>query len=50
MKILKQEKETKEPQRISLYQYNIEIDEAIEDVESGNFYTEKEARKIASQW
>jgi len=43
-------KETKEPQRISLEQYNKEIDEAIEDIENGNFYTQEEARKIASQW
>ena len=43
-------KETKEPKRISLEQYNKEIDEAIEDVENGNFYTQEEARKIASQW
>ena len=41
---------TKEPQRISLEQYNKEIDEAIEDVEKGNVYTQEEARKIANQW
>lgn len=43
-------KSTKKPQRISLEQYNKEIDEAIEDVENGNFYTQEEARKIASKW
>jgi hypothetical protein len=43
-------KGTKEPQRISLEQYNKEIDEAIEDIEKGNFYTQEEARKIASEW
>lgn len=36
-----------ESQRISVEQYNKEIDEAIEN---GNFYTQEEARKIASQW
>lgn len=43
-------KEAKEFKRISLEQYNKEIDEAIEDVENGNFHTQEEARKIASQW
>lgn len=43
-------KGAKETQRISLEQYNKEIDEAIEDVEKGNFYTQEEAQKIASQW
>ncbi|WP_445736664.1 addiction module protein [Mariniflexile sp.] len=41
---------TKEPQRISLEQYNKKIDEAIEDVEKGNFYTQDEARKIENEW
>lgn len=39
-----------ESQRISVEQYNKEIDEAIEAIENGNFYTQEEARKIASQW
>lgn len=43
-------KGTKESQRISLEQYNKEIDEAIEDVENGAFYTQEEARKIANEW
>lgn len=43
-------KGTKECQRISLEQYNKEIDEAIEDVENGAFYTQEEARKIANEW
>ena len=42
--------ESEEPQRIILEQYNKEIDEAIEDVEKGNIYTQEEARKIANQW
>lgn len=36
--------------RISIEQYNKEIDEAIEDIENGEFYTQEEARKIASKW
>lgn len=43
-------KEAKETQRISLKQYNKEIDEAIEDVENGNFNTQEEAKKIAEKW
>ncbi|MBZ9628883.1 hypothetical protein LB450_12280 [Psychroflexus sp. CAK1W] len=43
-------KEAKETQRISLKQYNKEIDEAIEDVDNGDFYTQEQAREIANQW
>lgn len=43
-------KEESAPKRIGIEQYNIEIDKAIEDVEKGNFYTQEEARKIASKW
>lgn len=42
--------ETEQPKRISLEQYNKEIDEAVKDIESGEYYTQEEARKIASQW
>ena len=38
------------PERISLEQYNKEIDKAIQDIEDGEFYSQEEARKIASQW
>lgn len=38
------------PERISLEQYNKEIDEAIADIEKGEFYTQEEARKIAGKW
>jgi hypothetical protein len=40
----------KEPQRISLEQYNQEIDNAINDVEKGNFYTQNEVEKMAKEW
>jgi hypothetical protein len=43
-------KETEEPQRISLEQYNKEINEAIEDVKNGNFYTHKEVGEHIKQW
>ena len=37
-------------ERITLDDYNKEIDEAIEDIEKGEFYTQNEAKKIADQW
>ncbi|WP_179348930.1 hypothetical protein [Winogradskyella pacifica] len=37
-------------ERITLEDYNKEIDEAIEDIEKGEFYTQNEAKKIADQW
>ena len=37
-------------ERISLEQYNNELDEAESDIDAGNYYTIEEARKIASQW
>lgn len=43
-------KETSDNQRVSVAQYNKEIDEAIEDIEKGNFYSQEEALKIANKW
>jgi len=37
-------------QRISIEQYNKEIDEAVKRVENGEFYTQEEAEKIMNQW
>ncbi|EPR69969.1 hypothetical protein ADIWIN_3832 [Winogradskyella psychrotolerans RS-3] len=37
-------------ERITLEDYNKEIEEAIEDIEKGEFYTQNEAKKIADQW
>lgn len=37
-------------ERISIEQYNKEIEEAEKDIEQGNFYTTDEARKIAAEW
>ena len=36
--------------RITLEQYNKEIEDAEKDMEQGNFYTTDEVRKIAAQW
>ncbi|REG89117.1 hypothetical protein [Winogradskyella sediminis] len=37
-------------ERITLEDYNKEIDKAIEDIEKGEFHTQNEAKKIADQW
>jgi len=42
--------EKEQPKRISLEQYNKEIDEAVKDIENGEYYTHEEAIKIASKW
>lgn len=36
--------------RVSIEQYNIEIKEAVLDIEDGNYYTQEEVREIASKW
>jgi len=36
--------------RITVAQYNKEIDEAIARVEAGEFYTEEEAARMAKEW
>lgn len=37
-------------ERISLEDYNKEIDEAIARVEAGEFYTQEEVEKMAKEW
>lgn len=36
--------------RISIEQYNEEIDEAERDIEKGNYYTQEEVEKMAKEW
>ena len=36
--------------RISIEQYNKEIDEAIARVEAGEYYTQEEAERMAKEW
>lgn len=40
----------KEGARVSLEQYNKEIDEAIAEVEAGSFYTFEEVEKMSKDW
>ncbi len=37
-------------ERISIEQYNKEIDEAERDMENGNYHTQKEVEKMAKEW
>ena len=42
--------EKEQPKRISLEQYNKEIDEAEARVENGEFYTQKEVEQMMKKW
>ena len=46
--VLKQDIENSK--RISLEQYNTEIDDAISDIQKGEFHTNKKAQEIANKW
>jgi len=48
--ILKYRDKLVAPNRISIEQYNKEVNEAIERVENGAFYTQEEAEKIMDKW
>ena len=42
--------ETEQPKRISIEQYNKEIDEANARIDKGEFYTQEEVEKMAEKW
>jgi hypothetical protein len=48
--MLEYRKKILQHQHMSIEQYNIELDQAIQDIENGECYTQEEARKIANQW
>ena len=50
--LLKYRKRAKNPsdERISIEQYNIELEASEKEIESGNFYTQEQVRKTASKW
>lgn len=48
--ILKNRKHKMQSDRISIEQYNKEIEEAEKDIEAGNFYTLEEVRKLSEKW
>lgn len=48
--MLEYRKQVSKSERISIEQYNKEIDEAVADIENGEFYTQAETRKITEKW
>ncbi len=36
--------------RVSLNEYNREIEEAEKDIENGNFYTQEQVEKLVNEW
>jgi len=48
--ILKYRNKETSPKRISIEQYNKEIDEANVRIDNGEFYTQEEAEKIMDKW
>ena len=40
----------REPQRISIEQYNQELDEALERINAGNYLTQEEVEKQSAKW
>ena len=48
--MLKYRAKVVQPKRISIEQYNKEIDEANARIDNGEFYTQEEAEKIMDKW
>jgi hypothetical protein len=48
--MLKYRTKKTQPERISIEQYNKEIDEANARIDNGEFYTQEEAEKIMDKW
>lgn len=49
-KILKKDKLGGSKRRDTIEEYNKDLDDAIAEIENGEFYTHEEAKKIAGQW
>ena len=48
--LLKKEQQKEDNQRISIEQYNRELDEADSDIDKGKFYTQDEVDKMSGKW
>ena len=48
--LLQYRKKVLQPERISIEQYNKELDESIADIEAGNYHTHEEVKSMISQW
>lgn len=48
--MLQYRKKVSSGERISVEQYNKELDDAIADIEAGNFHTHEEVKAMIAQW
>ncbi len=48
--LLQYRKKVSNPERISIEQYNKELDESIADIEAGNYHTHEEVKSMIQQW
>ena len=48
--MLKYRKKVSNSERISIEQYNKELDESIADIEAGNYHTHNEVKAMMQQW
>ncbi|SDD92022.1 hypothetical protein SAMN05421636_102320 [Pricia antarctica] len=48
--MLQYRKKVYSEERISIEQYNKELDESIADIEAGNFHTHEEVKTMIQQW
>ena len=48
--MLKYRRKVSNPDRISIEQYNKELDESIADIEAGNYHTHEEVKAMMQQW
>ena len=48
--MLEYRKQIHKTERVSIEQYNREIDEAVAAIENGEFYTQEQAKKIVERW
>ena len=48
--MLQYRKKVSSEERISIEQYNKELDESIADIEAGNYHTHEEVKSMITQW
>ncbi len=48
--MLEYRKQIFESERLNIEQYNREIDNAVAEIENGQFYTQAEVKKITEEW
>tara|TARA_Y100001972_G_scaffold123992_1_gene172186 strand:- start:873 stop:1103 length:231 start_codon:yes stop_codon:yes gene_type:complete len=48
--VLKKEQQKEDNKRVSIEQYNRELDEADAEIDKGEFYTQEEVEKMSRKW